>query len=59
MKPAKNKYTLLQQVITTILGKLVSALSAKHGVDKQSRTFSAWSHVVAIGFRALGALFKP
>lgn len=48
MKPAKSKYSILRQVVTIISPYLVSKLACKHGVDKQARTFSPWSHVVSM-----------
>lgn len=53
MKPASHKFTLLKQVIETIPAYLVPKLARKHGVDKRSRTFSPWSHVVAMVFSQL------
>jgi hypothetical protein len=50
MKPAKHKFTLLKQVVEIIPAYLVSKLANKHGVDKKSRTFSPWSHVVSMLF---------
>lgn len=50
MKPAKNKFTLLKQVLENIPAYLVPKLSRKHEVDKKSRTFSPWSHVVSMIF---------
>jgi len=53
MKPAKNKFTLLKQVIENIPSYLVPKLARKHGVDKKSRSFSPWSHVVSMIFAHL------
>ncbi|MCW8966449.1 MAG: IS4 family transposase [Candidatus Pacearchaeota archaeon] len=53
MKPAKHKFTLLKQVVETIDPYLVPMLARKHGVDKRSRTFSPWSHVVSMIFAHL------
>lgn len=53
MKPARHKFTLLKQVVETIPAYLVPKLSRKHGVDKRSRSFSPWSHVVAMVFSQL------
>jgi len=47
MKPAKSTMTVLKQVIDPIPAYLVSKLAQKHGVDKKSRSFSPWSHVVS------------
>jgi hypothetical protein len=53
MKPAKHKFTLLNQVIEIIPAYLVSKLARKHEVDKKSRSFSPWSHVVSMIFAQL------
>jgi hypothetical protein len=53
MKPAKNKFTLLKQVVENIPPYLVPKLARKHEVDKKSRTFSPWSHVVSMIFAHL------
>ncbi|MDR2578832.1 MAG: DUF4372 domain-containing protein [Chitinispirillales bacterium] len=53
MKPAKHKYTLLSQVMSNIPSYLVSTLARKHGVARQSRTFSPWSHLVSMVFAHL------
>ena len=48
MKPAKHKYTILQQICQHIPAHLVSKLSREFGVDKKTRSFSPWSHIVAM-----------
>ena len=48
MMPTRNKFTILKQVMDKIPSYLVSRLARKHGCDKQSRTFSPWSHVVTM-----------
>ena len=48
MKPAKSSMSVLQQICKFIPSYLVTKLSKKHGIDKQSRSFSAWSHVVSM-----------
>ena len=48
MTPTRNKFTILKQVMDRIPAYLVSKLAREHGVAKQSRTFSPWSHVVAM-----------
>lgn len=52
-QPAKHKFTLLKQVVEIIPSYLVSKLAKKHDVDKKSRTFSPWSHVVSMIFSHL------
>jgi hypothetical protein len=53
MKPARHKFTLLKQVIEIIPPYLVGKIARKHRVDKKSRSFSPWSHVVAMIFAHL------
>jgi len=48
MKPAKHKYTVLNQICQHIPPHLVLTLAKKYGIDKQARSFSPWSHVVAL-----------
>ena len=48
MKPAKHKYTILNQICQHIPAHLVSKLARSFGVDKKARSFSPWSHVVAM-----------
>lgn len=48
MKPAKSTMPVLKQVVELIPAYLVAKLSRAHGVDKQSRTFTPWSHVVSL-----------
>ena len=52
-KPARSKYAILQQVCQLIPPYLVARLAKEHGVDKQARTFSPWSHVVALLYAQL------
>ena len=53
MKPAKHKFTLLKQVIEIIPPYLTGKISRQCGVDKKVRSYSAWSHVVAMMFAHL------
>ena len=53
MKPAKNKFTLLKQVIENIPCNVVSKLARKHNIVKKCRSFSPWSHVVSMVFGQL------
>ena len=46
--PTMKKYTMLKQVCNLIPPHLVNHLANKHGIDKKSRTFSPWSHVVSL-----------
>jgi RNAse (barnase) inhibitor barstar len=40
--------TVLKQVVDLIPAYLVPKLARKHGVDKKSRSFTPWSHVVSL-----------
>lgn len=48
MKPAKHNYTILKQICNHIPAHLVPKLARSFGVAEQSRSFSPWSHVVAM-----------
>ena len=48
MTPAKHKYTILRQICNLIPPHLVTNLAREYGVDKKARSFSPWSHVVAM-----------
>ena len=48
MKPAKHEYTILKQICQHIPAHLVPKLARTFGIDKQSRSFSPWSHIVAM-----------
>lgn len=43
-----KKYTMFKQVCNLIPGHLVNKLAKEYGVEEKSRTFTPWSHVVAI-----------
>lgn len=47
-KPTRTSVSVFAQVCKLIPGCLVSRLARKHGVDKRARTFSPWSHLVAL-----------
>lgn len=51
VKPTASQYTTFQQLCELIPKHLVPKLARKHGV--QARSFSAWSHVVAMIFAQL------
>jgi len=51
--PARFKYSILKQLCNMIPSHLVSRLAREHGVDEQARTFTPWSHVVALLFAQL------
>lgn len=48
MTPAKHNYTILKQICQHIPAFLVPKLAKEFGVDKKSRSFSPWSHVVSL-----------
>lgn len=52
-KPAKSKLPVLTQLCKLIPPHLVSKVARKHGIDKQARTFTPWSHVVSLLFAQL------
>jgi hypothetical protein len=52
-KPARAKLPVLAQLCKLIPSHLTASLAKKHGIDKQARSFSAWSHVVTLLFAQL------
>ena len=53
MSPSKHKMTVLSQIFKLIPRNLIPRLAREHGVDKQARTFSPVSHVLALMFGQL------
>jgi len=53
MNASKRKITVLKQICNLVPGQLVQKLARKYGVDKMSRTFSPWSHVVSLIYAQL------
>lgn len=53
MKLTRHNYSVLKQICNLIPRNLVTSLAKEHGVDKQSRTFSPWSHVVTMFYSQL------
>jgi len=53
LKPARSKYSILNQVCNLIPPYLVAKLAREHGVSKKARTFSPWSHVVSLLYAQL------
>ena len=47
-KPASSKIAVLAQICKFIPATLVARLASKHGVDKQARAFTPFSHIVAM-----------
>jgi len=52
-RPARSQFSTLHQVCTLIPPHLVARLSRQHGVDRHCRTFTPWSHVVALLYAQL------
>jgi len=48
MKSIRTNISTLRQIVELIPGHLVKKLSKKHGVNKKSRKFTPWSHVVSL-----------
>jgi hypothetical protein len=51
--PTRSKLTVLRQVCNLIPAHLVSQLARQTGADQLARTFSNWSHVVALLYAQL------
>jgi len=59
MKPAKHQHTVLKQICQQIPAHLVPKLARAFGADKKARSFSPWSHVVAMrNLRTYGMTVK-
>lgn len=52
-KPTRCKFTTFKQLCEFIPPYVVSKLARKHGVDKKARSFSPWSHVIALLYAQL------
>src|SRR5579862_4383596 len=48
LKPTRSKFTVFAQLCKLIPTQLVAKLARETGADKKARTFSPWSHVVAM-----------
>lgn len=53
MKLTRHNYSVLKQICNLIPRNLVSNLAKEHGVNKQSRSFTPWSHVVTMLYSQL------
>src|SRR5262245_8223748 len=57
-QPTRSKLSILRQLCNLIPTHLVSQLAGQYGVQEQARSFSPWSHVVALLYaqftRAIG-----
>src|SRR5881628_1329579 len=51
--PAPSKVNLLRQICNFIPDFLLPKLARETGVDKKARTFSPWSHLVALVYAQL------
>ncbi|MDP3069593.1 MAG: IS4 family transposase [Opitutaceae bacterium] len=51
--PSRPQATVLRQLVELIPAHLVPQLARTHDVDRQARTFSPWSHVVALLYAQL------
>lgn len=51
--PTRSKFTILKQVMEQIPSYLISKLSRKHGVDRQSRAITPGSHVTSMVYAQL------
>lgn len=52
-KPTKHSSVVFTQLCKLIPVGMVRTLAKKHGVDKQSRSFSPWSHVISLLYAQL------
>ena len=52
-QPTRSKLSVLRQLCNLIPTHLVAQLARQHGVDEQARSFSPWSHVVALLYAQL------
>lgn len=52
-KPTRSKHAVLHQLCQLIPAFLVSRLAREYGVDQKARTFTPWSHVVALLYAQL------
>lgn len=51
--PAMKKYTMFKQVCNLIPPHLVNKVAREYGAEEKSRTFTPWSHVVALVYAQL------
>jgi len=58
MKSIRTNISTLRQIVELIPGHLVKKLSKKHGVDKKSRSFTPWSHVLSMLYIQLSHAFS-
>ena len=53
MKPSRSQFTVLKQIVEHVPANLVPNLAKEYGVDKQSRKFTPWSHVMSMFYAQL------
>ncbi len=53
MSSSKRQFTILKQISKLIPRNLVCRLAKKHGVDKQSRSITPWSHILSLMYAQL------
>ncbi len=53
MKSSTKKVTVLKQICNLVPGYLVEKLARQHKVNRQSRTFTPWDHVVSLFYTQL------
>ena len=53
MKPSRHQFSVFKQIIDLLPRNLVPKLAREHGVEKRSRKFTPWSHVVSLIFAQL------
>jgi hypothetical protein len=58
MKSIRTNISTLRQIIELIPGHLVKKLSIKYGVDRKSRSFTPWSHLVSMLYSQLSHAFS-
>jgi DDE family transposase/uncharacterized protein DUF4372 len=47
-QPTRSKFSVFRQLCNLIPTHLVARLARQHGVDEQARSFSPWSHLLAL-----------
>jgi len=57
-RPPSSNITILHQISKLIPARLVDDLAKKHGLDRQARSFSPWSHTLALLYTQLTHAFS-
>ena len=50
MKPTRSKYNVMRQLVAMNPAGMVGKLARAHEVEKRTRSFSSWIHVVSLIF---------